>query len=115
MVLKPIDWSVLGGITAAIGASLCCAGPLVLVSLGISGAWIANFSNLAVLRPYFIVIVIASFSWAAWLLFRPQTQCASNDKCAKPTIRYRRRILFFTSLALASLIVSSPYWLIALV
>ncbi len=38
---------VTGGL-AAVVASACCLGPLILVTLGISGAWI---SNLAVLEP----------------------------------------------------------------
>jgi len=33
----------------AILASTCCLGPLVLVALGVSGAWIGN---LTVLEPY---------------------------------------------------------------
>ena len=37
-----------GGIAAAIGAGLCCAGPLVLLLLGVSGSWIGN---LTVLEP----------------------------------------------------------------
>ncbi|MCL6483096.1 MAG: mercuric transport protein, partial [Janthinobacterium lividum] len=37
-----------GGL-AAILASACCLGPLVLIALGFSGAWIGN---LAVLEPY---------------------------------------------------------------
>ena len=31
---------------AAIGASVCCVVPLVLVLMGISGAWIANLTAL---------------------------------------------------------------------
>jgi len=37
---------IIGGITAAIGASLCCVGPFLLLSLGISGAWIGNLTVL---------------------------------------------------------------------
>ncbi|HBN2488147.1 mercuric transporter MerT family protein, partial [Klebsiella oxytoca] len=37
-----------GGL-AAILASACCLGPLVLIALGFSGAWIGN---LTVLEPY---------------------------------------------------------------
>ena len=39
---------VVGGL-AAILASTCCLGPLVLVALGFSGAWIGN---LTVLEPF---------------------------------------------------------------
>ncbi|HZE91048.1 MAG TPA: mercuric transporter MerT family protein, partial [Rhizobacter sp.] len=33
--------SLVAGVLAAIGASVCCVGPLVLLMLGIGGAWIA--------------------------------------------------------------------------
>ncbi|MFT7402449.1 MAG: mercuric ion transport protein, partial [Hydrogenophaga sp.] len=41
--------SLMAGGLAALLASTCCLGPLVLIALGFSGAWI---SNLAVLQPY---------------------------------------------------------------
>ena len=44
---------------AAAGASLCCAGPLVLVGLGISGAWIATLTQLEPLRPLLLVATLA--------------------------------------------------------
>ncbi len=42
-----------GGL-AAITASTCCLGPLVLVALGFSGAWIGNLTVLEPYRPLFI-------------------------------------------------------------
>src|SRR3546814_4530197 len=42
-----------GGITALL-ASTCCLGPLVLVALGFSGAWIGNLTALEPYRPFFI-------------------------------------------------------------
>ena len=36
-----------GGILGALAASACCILPLVLFTLGISGAWIANLTRLA--------------------------------------------------------------------
>lgn len=47
---------VAGGL-AAILASTCCLGPLVLVALGVSGAWIGN---LTVLEPYRLLFVGAA-------------------------------------------------------
>ena len=49
---------VIGGVIAAIGASLCRVGPFVLLTLGISGAWIGNLTLLEPYRPFFIVIVL---------------------------------------------------------
>ena len=38
--------SLAAGIIAAIGASVCCVGPLLLLALGIGGAWIGNLAAL---------------------------------------------------------------------
>jgi len=45
---KP-QWGLIGAISAAIGASICCLGPLVLVGLGFSGAWIGSYRHLTVI------------------------------------------------------------------
>ena len=42
-----------GGL-AAILASPCCLGPLLLVAVGLSGAWIGNLTRLEPYRPFFI-------------------------------------------------------------
>ena len=53
-----------GGL-AAILASACCLGPLVLVALGFSGAWIGNLTVLEPYRPIFIgaALVAMFFAW----------------------------------------------------
>ncbi len=43
--------SLLAGGVAALLASACCLGPLVLVVLGFSGAWIGNLTALEPYRP----------------------------------------------------------------
>jgi MerT mercuric transport protein len=44
----------IAGILSAIGASICCVGPLVLLALGVSGAWIGSLTALEPYRPIFI-------------------------------------------------------------
>ena len=44
-----VKGSLVAGVLAGIGASVCCVGPLVLLALGIGGAWIGN---LTALEPY---------------------------------------------------------------
>src|SRR6185312_8587999 len=44
-----------GGIVGALAASSCCIVPLILFSLGISGAWIGNLTALAPWKPLFVV------------------------------------------------------------
>jgi len=48
-----------GGI-AAILASACCLGPLVLLMLGASGAWIGNLRALEPYRSIFIALALGA-------------------------------------------------------
>lgn len=66
---------VISGVIAAIGASLCCVGPFVLLTLGISGAWIGNLTLLEPYRPLFIATVLLLFGWAGWQVHRPIEAC----------------------------------------
>jgi mercuric ion transport protein len=72
-----------GGI-AAILASACCLGPLVLVALGFSGAWIGNLTVLEPYRPIFIgaTLVALFFAWRS--IFRLAHVCKPGDVCAWP-------------------------------
>ena len=49
----------LGGVLGALGAASCCIAPLVLFSLGITGAWIGNLASLAPYQPLFVVPTLA--------------------------------------------------------
>ncbi len=46
-----------GGV-AAVLASTCCLGPLILVMLSFTGAWIGNLSVLEPYRPLFLTVAI---------------------------------------------------------
>lgn len=102
--------SLIAGIAAAIGASLCCLGPLLLVSLGIGGAWIANLTLLEPYRPVFIAAVLGLFAWAGWLVYRPVGVCEPGSDCGVPRIRKRRRVIFWISALIALSLASSAYW-----
>ena len=59
-----------GGL-AAILASTCCLGPLVLITLGFSGAWIGNLTVLEPYRPIFIGVALVALFIAGRRVFRP--------------------------------------------
>ena len=50
---KDPNLPIIGGIVAAVGAGLCCAGPFILLLLGVSGSWIGNLTLLETLSSYF--------------------------------------------------------------
>ena len=57
-----------GGIAAATASALCCAGPILAVTVGVSGAGFA--STFEPLRPYFLVATAVFLVLGFWLLGR---------------------------------------------
>lgn len=98
------------GMLAAIGASVCCVGPLVLLTLGISGAWIANLSALESLRPWFVGATLLFLGLAFRRLYLQPQVCQPGTVCAKPIVLRRQRLIFWV-VALALLALLSVPWL----
>lgn len=103
--------TLLGGAVAALLSSLCCLGPLVLVMLGVSGAWIGNLTALEPYRPVFIGGALVCMAFASRHIYRaPAAQaCAPGTLCALPhTPRlYKRMFWVVSALVLAAL--TFPY------
>lgn len=74
-----------GGLLGALAASSCCILPLALFGLGVSGAWIGNFTRLASYQPYFLTATLAFLGYGYWLIYRSSTRaCADGEACARP-------------------------------
>jgi mercuric ion transport protein len=74
-----------GGLLGALAASSCCILPLVLFSLGVSGAWIANLTQLAPYQPFFIAATIACLGYGYWLVYHSsKVACAGGEACTQP-------------------------------
>jgi mercuric ion transport protein len=63
-----------GGL-AAVLSSTCCLGPLVLLMLGISGAWIANLTLLEPYRPIFTGVAVVALILSYRHVFHPAVAC----------------------------------------
>ena len=91
-----------GGLLGAFAASSCCILPLALFGLGVSGAWIGNFTQLATYQPYFIAATLAFLGYGYWLVYRSSTRaCADGDACARPLPNH----IVKTSLIVATILV----------
>lgn len=72
-----------GGLLGALAASSCCILPVLLFSLGISGAWIANFARLAAYQPTFVTATVAFLGGGYLLVFRTSRRaCVGDQACA---------------------------------
>lgn len=95
-----------GGLLGALAASSCCILPLVLFGLGVSGAWIGNFTRLAVYQPYFVAATLAFLGYGYWLVYRSSTRaCADSETCARalPNRIVKTSLILATILGVAAL------------
>lgn len=97
-----------GGI-AAILASACCLGPLILLTVGISGAWISNLSLLSPYQPIFIGLALIALFFAARRIWRPASECLPGEVCALPQVKKAYKILFFAIAALIAIAIAFPF------
>ena len=97
-----------GGL-AAILASTCCLGPLVLVALGLSGAWIGNLTLLEPYRPFFIAGALVALFFAGRRIFRPAQACQAGEVCAVPRTHRIYKILFGIVSVLVLVALIFPY------
>ena len=99
-----------GRILGAIAASSCCILPLVLFSLGISGAWISNLTALYPYKPYFITLTAALLGYGFYLTYRkPKTACADGAACARPLPNRIVKIALWAATALVIAAILFPY------
>lgn len=103
--LRPL----LAGGLAALLASTCCIGPLVLITLGVSGAWIGNLTALEPLRPLFIGAAVIALFFAYRRIFRAVEACAPGEVCALPQVATIYKVLFWVVAALVLAALVFPY------
>jgi mercuric ion transport protein len=100
----------LAGVAAGIGASVCCVGPLVLLALGISGAWIGNLTALEPYRPFFIGLTVLFLGLAFRKLYLAPQPCAPGTSCGSdPRILRGQRITFWLVAALLLSLLLVPW------
>ncbi|WP_342114565.1 mercuric ion transporter MerT [Pseudoduganella sp. OTU4001] len=94
---------------AAILASTCCLGPLLLLMLGISGAWISSLTLLEPYRPFFIGISLIALVASWQRVWRPAADCSPGEFCDRPQVKWSYRVLYITVVVLLLIAVSFPW------
>lgn len=101
--------ALIAGGLAALLASTCCLGPLVLVMLGASGAWIGNLSALEPYRPLFLGAALVALAFAYGRIFRPVQACKPGEVCAVPRVRLGYQVVFWIVAVLVIVALAFPY------
>ena len=100
-----------GGLIAAIIASACCLGPLVLVMIGVSGAWISNLTLLDPYRPLSIgvALIFMALAWRRIYRSPAAADCEPGTLCALPQTNRVYRVMFWMMSAMILLALVFPY------
>src|SRR5258708_15442214 len=98
------------GILAALGASACCVGPLVLLTLGVSGAWIGSLTALEPYRPIFIGLTLLFLGFAFYRLYLVRPACSPESACANPRTLKRQRLGFWIVTVLVLSLIAVPWF-----
>ena len=97
--------TLIAGALAAVGASVCCVGPLVLLALGIGGSWVGNLTKMEPYRPIFIGLTLLFLGLTFRKLYLLPQVCAPGTPCADPrTIKRQRLVFWIVAVALLGLL-----------
>jgi len=82
-------WASTGGALAgALAMTSCCILPLVLISFGIGGVWIAQLTALYAYKWYTFAFASAFIGYGFWKLHRAeQGECRDGAACTRPKNR----------------------------
>ena len=100
-----------GGVVGAILASACCVAPLLLLMLGVSGAWIGNLTALEPYKPLFATVALIFIGLGFWLVyFETKPACDDGSYCARPESALITKAALWFSTVLVGLALTINWW-----
>jgi len=101
----------IAGLIAAIVAAFCCLVPIIILSLGLSSAWVSTLAPLNAYRPLAIIITLVCIGFAYWKLYHSKSSCQEKTDCATTKARQRSKVLFWCVSIIAVLLLISPWFI----
>jgi mercuric ion transport protein len=108
------DWTIFGSVGVAVAAAVCCLGPVVLVSLGVTGAWIGNLSALEPFRPLFMVVAAGLLGFGFYRAYGAASRrddCGEDAACEIPAANRINRVSLWIATVVVAGLFASPYLL----
>ena len=96
---------------AALAASVCCVGPLLLLALGVGGAWTSSLRVIEPYRPLFIPLTLGFLGFAFYRAHRRPVSAACNadGSCAVPRISRLNRVTLWVLTPIVLGLLAFPY------
>lgn len=88
--------TLIASVLAGIGASLCCVAPLLLLSLGIGGAWMSTLTAFEPVRPIFLGLSLLFIGLTFRKLYLSTRICEPGKPCADDKYIRKQRLIFWS-------------------
>ncbi len=97
------------GLLASVLSVVCCIGPLILVSVGLGGAWATRLAALDPYRPWLVTLSLLFLSWGIWSTWKkPFHSCGIGTQCRTPVAKARWMV--WGIVLLSFLILAFPWY-----
>lgn len=93
-------------VVAGLVASACCAGPLILVLIGVGGAWVSDLTRLDPVRPWLTAVALGLLGYAHYRYWRRRREAACA--CAAPPT-WRQQWWLWAGTLLVAVAIALPY------
>ena len=76
-------WTTVAGVVSSLGiCAACCLLPFVLISLGVTSAWVGALDRLAPFKWLFVIATLVLLGYGFYAAyFKPKTECANGSQC----------------------------------
>jgi len=99
-----------GGILGALAMTSCCILPLVLVSFGVGGVWIAQLTALYAYKWYTFAVAAGFIGYGFYRLHRAESgRCEDGTVCARPANRRIMRWSLWSATVVTGVAILFPY------
>lgn len=99
-----------GGVVGALLASSCCIAPLVLITLGVGGAWVGNLTALKQYQPIFVVVTLAFLGYGFWRVYGKADDDCDERSCGTPTSKRIVKVALWVATFLIVAALTTDYW-----
>lgn len=100
----------LGAVASGFASALCCAGPILYVSLGVGSGLASTFEPL---RPWLLAAAVLFLGVGFWRAYSPRPRCAPEEgeggEAEDRRLRVER-IVLWAGAALTAVFATFPAW-----
>lgn len=102
--------AVTGSVLGAVLLSSCCIAPLVLITLGASGAWIGQLTAMKAYQPVFLLFTTGFLGYGFWRVYGKSNQQCADESCAMPRSDRILKVVLWAATGLVLLAMTTDFW-----